>query len=106
MNLANVQVEILSRIAGMMIESVSCQYTSMSCRFVIDCQDESVEQEFWFANHDNRVSTLINDPDWIISDLIFELHNVMRSHTGGSWTSFTLEIDSEGKVKTRFEYPK
>ena len=39
-------------------------------------------------------------------ELIPKLHSMMKSHTGGEWTSFTLTLNKDGKAHTKFHYPE
>lgn len=38
-------------------------------------------------------------------DLCSDLRVLMKAHTGGEWTSFTLTLDANGKAHTKFHYP-
>lgn len=40
-----------------------------------------------------------------VKDLVKELHAKMKAHTGGDWDAFTLFINEDGSVTTKFEYP-
>ncbi len=36
--------------------------------------------------------------------LVKELHAKMKAHSGGDWDAFTLFINADGSVTTKFEY--
>lgn len=40
-----------------------------------------------------------------VMGIVQELHALMKAHTGGDWTAFTLLINEDGSVTTNFEYP-
>lgn len=100
------QVEILNKLTSIMMQSADADYSSLSCRFDIDIEGESVGQEFSFRKNNETISALLDDPDWEIMDYVFDLHKEMKAHTGGEWTAFTLTIGENGKAKTNFEYPE
>ncbi len=39
-------------------------------------------------------------------ELCEELRALMKEHTGGEWTSFTLTLDTDGRATTKFVYPE
>lgn len=98
------QVGILNELSGLIHQSAGLNYDSASCKFEINIEDESVGQEFLFTKGDQEVSALLEDPEWIIMDLVFDLYKEMKAHTGGEWISFTLTIGEDGKATTKFEY--
>jgi hypothetical protein len=100
------QVEILNKLAGVMMRSPDTDYESLTCRFEVSIKDESVGQEFSFKKDGEQISGLLDDPDWAVMDWVFDLHNEMNAHTGGDWIAFTLTIDGDGKATTKFEYPE
>jgi hypothetical protein len=97
------QIEILNKLARIMIISAA-DCDSRTCIFEVDIENESVGQEFYFVKNGKKFSALLDDPDWVVMDLVFDLHKEMKSHTGGDWTEFTLTIGEDGKAKTTFKY--
>jgi len=54
---------------------------------------------------EKKYAVVRSPEDEILDDVIPHLHALMKAHTGGSWTFFTLTIDKDGKVTTKFNYP-
>ncbi|MEM8776431.1 MAG: hypothetical protein AAGF53_15455 [Pseudomonadota bacterium] len=80
-----------------------------SCRFDFERFEDgstSVGQKFNFFEGEKKVSAALDrqlrSP---IMPLVKELHALMKSHTGGDWTAFTIIIQRDGSVTTEFEYP-
>ena len=106
LNTVNKQIEILNKISNIMNSSVNFDCEGMLCRFESDMEDDSVSQEFYFIRDGKKISGLLNDPDWLLMDLVLDLQNEMLKHTGGKWVAFTLTIDKDGKAKANFDYPE
>lgn len=100
------QVEILNKLAGVMMRSPETGYDSLTCRFEVSIEDGSVGQEFSYTKGGKKISSLLDDPDWEVMDWVFNLHKEMKAHTGGNWTAFILTIGEDGKATTKFEYPE
>ncbi|MDA0107924.1 hypothetical protein OH456_07200 [Vibrio sp. La 4.2.2] len=49
---------------------------------------------------------MLEDPDWVVMDLVLDLHKEMNAHTGGDWTALVLTMTEDGKAITNFEYPE
>lgn len=82
-------------------------FTSAACRFDFDhgYEDGSSSvgsQLTFFVGSEKKYALLKNDS---ASDLVPELHAKMKAHTGGDWDAFTLFINEDGSVTTKFEYP-
>jgi hypothetical protein len=99
------QIEILNELARIILQSAA-NYDCLACRFDVDVKSESVGQEFSFVRDGKTISALLNDPNWAVMNLVFDLHKEMKAHTGGEWIAFTLTIGEDGKAKTHFEYPE
>ncbi len=83
---------------------------SAHCRFEYDhgYEDESssVVEEFWHSSGGRAVSDFLSrDLRYPVTRLVRELHAKMKAHTGGDWDAFTLFINEDGTVTTKFEYP-
>jgi hypothetical protein len=105
MNSINIQVDILGKLASLLMQSPKTDYESLSCRFEVSIEDETVETSFSYTRDGKIISSFIDDPDFEIMDWVFSLHEAMMQHTGGNWTAFTLTIGKDGQAKTKFEYP-
>ncbi len=84
--------------------------TSALCRFEYDHGYEdgssSVVEEFWHSSGGSAVSDFLSrDLRCSVTMLVKELHAKMKAHTGGDWEAFTLFINEDGTVTTKFEYP-
>lgn len=106
MNPIDKQVEILNKLISMMMRSPETDYDTLTCRFELSIEDDSVSQEFTYMKNGKSVSALLDDPDWEAMNWVFRLHKEMKAHTGGEWTAFTLTLEEDGKAKTNFEYPE
>ena len=66
----------------------------------------SVGSEFsYLHNGAEHYPALDRDLRCSVIDLVPKLHALMKVHTGGDWNAFTLTIDKDGRVTTKFEYP-
>ncbi|MTI02668.1 hypothetical protein [Roseibium sp. RKSG952] len=84
--------------------------TSAKCKFEYDHGYEdgsfSVGQIFYYTEDGNSVSAALDRTlRTSVKDLVPELHAKMKAHTGGDWDAFTLFINEDGTVTTKFEYP-
>ncbi|MDO5658506.1 MAG: hypothetical protein Q4G36_09320 [Paracoccus sp. (in: a-proteobacteria)] len=82
-------------------------FTSAACRFEYDhgYDDGSSRvgsQLTFFVGAERRYALLGDDQAF---DVVCQLHAAMKAHTGGDWDAFTLLINDDGSVTTKFEYP-
>ena len=104
------QRQILDQLYRIVKGSTPEKATSSACRFEYDHDYQdcsfSVEEEFWYFIGPKRNSAAmdeeISEP---VMGLVKELHEKMKAHTGGDWDSFTLTIEEDGRVTTKFDYP-
>ncbi len=102
----NKQTEILNSLVQIMHNSALTSYDELMGEFDFSEYEDgfsvgySAKLKLNLKNHNLR---LLDEND-NISHLIEELHNLMKAHTGGSWTSFNLTLSAEGKVTTKFNY--
>lgn len=110
MNPIEQQQKVISELCKLVHASAANGYTEAACRFRYFKEDdgsESVDCEFWYFMGGKRVSAhLAYDREVRPIRLVPRLHEMMRMHTGGNWTAFTLTIDENGKAKAHFEYPE
>lgn len=83
--------------------------TSAKCRFEYDhgYEDgsESVGETFYYVQGGKNISAALNHTlAFPVMDLVPQLHAKMKAHTGGDWNAFTLFINEDGTVTTKFEY--
>lgn len=104
------QKEIIIKLANVIHRSAEEGYEEASCTFkyfVADDGSKAVEEIFYYilGCAMKRVH-LVYDHQHRSSLLVPKLHDLMKSHTGGSWTEFTLTLDSSGRATTKFKYPE
>ena len=110
-DLVDKQQNVLNELYQIVIGSCPDHITSVKCRFDYDHGYEdgsySVGSAFSFIKDSEEKYSLLdenlNDP---VTGLVVELHSLMKSHTGGDWHAFTLLINEDGTVTTKFEYPE
>ncbi|WP_295857396.1 hypothetical protein [uncultured Xylophilus sp.] len=100
------QVEILNKITQVMHDSAESIYEEMRCKFCyfVDDGDWSVDSEFSFVLNGDVQRAVLADPTGSVYRYVHQLHELMKSHTGGDWKSFVLAVDPSGKAKTNFTY--
>lgn len=100
------QVEILNLLSQIMHNSALGQYEEVRCEFEHEIYDDgwSVSSKYSIVRDGSLLSELLSDPEDRASELVHELHILMKSHTGGNWKKFLLSIDSCGKASTSFKY--
>lgn len=84
--------------------------TSARCRFDYDHGYDdgsySVGEVFYYTINGQNISAALDHKlTFPITDLVPQLHALMKAHTGGDWKAFTLLINEDGSVTTNFEYP-
>ncbi|NRA88809.1 MAG: hypothetical protein HRU28_15800 [Rhizobiales bacterium] len=101
---------IIDQLYRIVKESCPTKISSAKCRFEYDHDNEdgsvSIGSAFSFvANAEECFPALNREYCGSVSNLIEGLHAKMKSHTGGNWIAFTLFINEDGSVTTKFEYP-
>ena len=102
------QTKLLNSIANFLYNEVDDSYDSLSCEFTIfgegATKTASSSIAIFRAGHEE--SRGFSDMALLeVTDVVVELHTLMKAHTGGEWTSFTLTLDANGKAHTKFHYP-
>jgi hypothetical protein len=100
------QVEILNQITQVMHDIAESTYEEMRCEFdyFLDEGDWSVNSKFSFIRDGEVHRPFLDDGTGEIYNKVHQLHELMKSHTGGDWKSFVLTVDPSGKAKTNFTY--
>lgn len=84
------------------------KFSRAVCRFEYDHGFEdgssSVGSQLTFFDGDEKKYAVLKGDDAF--DLVPKLHAKMKSHTGGDWDAFTLFINEDGTVTSKFEYPE
>lgn len=110
MNPIEEQQALIDQLYRIVIESMPKVATEAGCRFEFHQSGDgsrSVDEQFWYVLDGKNVSALLNRPsdrEWRPIRLVPQLHAKMKAHTGGDWQAFTLTINGDGSVTTRFEY--
>lgn len=105
MNELEKQAEILTKLAQLMLDQVNGPYESITCEYEFVERYGTVSSTFSIV-----LGGLQTYPDTAPGfatenlELCLKLRGLMRGHTGGEWTSFTLSFDASGKAKTKFNY--
>ncbi len=100
------QTEILNALTQSMHDSATTDYVELIAKYKYKSYEEgfSVRANLSLIFNDHLESILYKEYNTDISLLIEELHNLMQTHTGGNWTSFTLTLTAEGRATTKFNY--
>lgn len=85
------------------------KFQKAKCKFVYEVFSDgssSVGQEFYYTQNSEEISGfLARSLRRPVTGLVKELHSKMNAHTGGNWNAFTLFINEDSTVTTKFEYP-
>lgn len=100
------QVQLLNQLVQIMCDSVegTCEQMFSTFEYSESEGTFSVRSALSYVQNGKTTHALLADPSDHASDLVIELHAIMKSHTGGSWRSFELKLDDEGKATTKFVY--
>ena len=99
------QVEILNKIVSIMHASAVPGYNSLRCEFEYEAGDGgwSAGAKFSYFMNEISVSECL-DSVGVVYELLHDLNEVMKAHSGGSWRVLVVEFAEGGKVKTKFYY--
>lgn len=100
------QIEIINEITQIMNDSAESSYEEMRCKFdyFFEGGDWSIGSEFSFVRKGELHRTVLADTTGEVYRKVYQLHELMKAHTGGDWKSFVLAVDQNGKAKTNFTY--
>ena len=108
MNPIEDQRRIIDELYWLIKDSLTEDYDTASCHF--DYQrfkdsSASIGARLSYSLGGETKYGILLYPDRQMLDIaIPQLHALMKAHTGGDWHAFTLSIDKEGQVVTKFEY--
>jgi hypothetical protein len=99
------QVDILNKIVSIMHSSADPGYSSMRCEFEYDPGEGawSAGAKFSYLINGRVISEHLSSAG-VAYELLHDLHEVMKSHSGGDWRSLVVDLGEDGKVNTRFSY--
>jgi hypothetical protein len=104
------QTDVLNEIVNIMMLSAPENCQQIKCEFEYRCGNDDghfgIGTQFEYIHNNKKSFVLLSDPDYRTTDLVAKLHSMMKAHTGGEWTSFTLTLDQDGKAHTKFHYPE
>ena len=104
------QRQILDQLYRIVKGSTPENASSSMCRFEYDhgYEDGSsrVGERFcYFLGQERKSAAMDYGLSKPVMGLVKELHAKMKAHTGGDWDAFTLTIEEDGRVTTKFDYP-
>lgn len=104
------QKRLIEKLYILVRKSAPIGSSDIACRFRYFQEKDgsrAVDEQSWYFIDGKRVSALLIDDVATNPMLIVpELHAKMKAHTGGDWQAFTLMINKDGSVSTKFEYPE
>jgi len=103
------QTAILEKISQIMHEEAERDYEKASCDFESfgEGDEETAITTFSYTANGQAINTGLSDKNIFEAvDSAVKLRTLMKAHTGGEWTSFTLTLDADGQAKTKFVYPE
>lgn len=102
---ASRQVEILNEIVSIMHSSARPGYSSMRCEFDYETEGGawSAGARFSFSINGFVISEHLIDAGTVY-ELLHDLHQIMKGHSGGDWRSLVVDLGEDGKVSARFLY--
>ena len=101
------QTEILNQLAQVLHDDADEGYSFAIGEFEYLPEYETISNYFLFEKDNVKVNRPFSDGAVTKNlDLCEELRALMKTHTGGEWTSFTLTLDKDGKAHTKFHYPE
>jgi len=101
--------KIIDQLYQIVVGSCPAGFISAQCRFEYghghDDGSISVGSAFSFIKDgQENFPALDRNLRKTVKNLVPDLHSKMLSHTGGDWDAFTIFIDDDGTVTTKFEY--
>lgn len=102
-NPINDHTDILTNLLQIMHDSVNGHYDELKAIFDYfeSSLDNSVSMEanFSYLIEGEEKFAFLEDPESKVPSLIESLHKIMKSHTGGDWKKFILNLDANGKER-------
>lgn len=101
------QTELLSKLANLLSNSFRGNFTHLESEYKYLEKYNTISTSYNYI--DNNKKNYFKAPPGIATDnfyICMELRALMKEHTGGEWTSFTLTLDADGRANTKFNYPE
>ena len=109
MNHIENQRTLIDQLYHLVLKSIKGDFDTATCWFkysVSDDRSSSIGSKFSYIKAGKiKYDYLAYPDDDILDEVIPQLHAAMKAHTGGAWEAFTLTINQDGSVSTKFEYP-
>ncbi len=105
MSLLEKQTLILGELCQILHEEADEGYDFAECEYIAEYETISSQFNFMKNGEIIRRHMSLGIPGKN-RDLCEELRSLMKEHTGGEWTSFTLTLDADGNATTKFVYPE
>ena len=100
---------LIDQLYHLVKKSIKGDFDTATCWFkysVSDDRSSSIRSKFSYVKAGKiKYDHLAYPDDDILDEVIPQLHASMKPHTGGDWEAFTLRINEDGSVSTKFEYP-
>ena len=107
MNPFESQTDILNELAQIIHNEVNSDYEAVTCEYNFISRYNTISSSFRFVKNGEQYNKEMSPGvPTRNAELAFELRALMKAHTGGEWTSFTLTLDKDGKAHTKFHYPE
>lgn len=106
-NILERKMEILQDLSHLIHNETDEGYDKAICEYVYEKDYDTIDMKFDFWRYDKHINRGFTSG--IPSKMMFlamELRSLMKEHTGGEWTSFTLTLDKDGNATTKFVYPE
>lgn len=107
MNQFEIQTDILNKLCQIIHDEANFEYDFAICEYEYFPEYDTISTSFKTIKDGNEkyIEMSVGAPSRN-AELAFELRYLMKAHTGGEWTSFTLTLDKDGKAHTKFHYPE
>lgn len=109
MNAVEEQTEVLTELSNILVAAAPESFYEARCVFEYGIEGDGsswVDARFWYVEEGKCISTALETAEeWAIMDLVPKLHQLMKEHTGGTWSEMTLTLTADGQLNTEFKYP-
>lgn len=100
---------LIDQLYQLVKKSIKDDFDTATCwfeYFVADDRSSSIGSKLSYVKDGEiKYDSLDYPDDDILDEVIPQLHASMKTLTGGDWEAFTLRINEDGSVSTKFEYP-
>ena len=108
MNPIEEQRAIIDQVYRLLTGSIDAKFDEAKCEVRYDRFDDgssSIGSKASYQVADDITHCLLKYPDVsVLDEAVPQLHRLIKRHTGGDWNAFTLSVEQDGRVTTKFEY--